>query len=137
LATFNATLTRGMNAARRHPEELALLLLVTACDWLSAMLCLGACFLALGTSVTLPVLLTGFVLSLSLGMLSMIPGGLGIQEGSMAGIFYLFGIPLEQATLASVLFRIVYYLVPFALSALLARRLAGVRNWLAAEDRAA
>ena len=67
-------------------------------------------------------------------MVSMIPGGLGIVEGSMAGIFYLFGVPLEQATLASVLFRVIYYLVPFALSALFARRLAGGRKWMAAEE---
>ncbi len=45
----------------------------------------------------------------------MVPGGFGVQEGSMAGIYALLGSRLEQALLAAILFRIMYYLVPYFL----------------------
>jgi uncharacterized protein (TIRG00374 family) len=45
----------------------------------------------------------------------MIPGGLGIQDGSMAGIYAMLGTPLEITVLASILFRVVYYLLPFVI----------------------
>jgi uncharacterized membrane protein YbhN (UPF0104 family) len=53
----------------------------------------------------------------------MIPGGLGIQEGSMAGIFSLLGTPFEQAILASILFRVIYYIFPYLISLFLSWRL--------------
>ena len=46
----------------------------------------------------------------------MVPGGLGVQEGSMAGVYHLLGVPLEQAVLVSLLFRLVYYVIPFGVS---------------------
>ena len=125
LATFDAAMIRGTAAVRRHPEELVMLLLVTACDWAAAMLCLGFCFRALGTVLPWSVLLTCYVLGLSVGLISMIPGGLGIQEGSMAGLFHLYGVSWEQATLATVLFRVIYYFVPVAISLVFYRRLTG------------
>jgi uncharacterized protein (TIRG00374 family) len=57
------------------------------------------------------------------GLVSMIPGGLGAQEGSMGAVYALLGVPLEQAMLAAILFRAVYYLVPFLISLAFYRRL--------------
>jgi uncharacterized membrane protein YbhN (UPF0104 family) len=53
----------------------------------------------------------------------MIPGGLGVQEASLAGIYALLGIPFAQAVLVSILFRVVYDFIPFLLSLGLYRRL--------------
>ena len=53
----------------------------------------------------------------------MLPGGMGVQEGSMVGIYVLLGVDYERAVLASVLFRAIYYLVPFAASLLLYARI--------------
>jgi uncharacterized membrane protein YbhN (UPF0104 family) len=41
----------------------------------------------------------------------------------MAGIFSLLGTSFEQAILASILFRAIYYVLPFFLSILLSWRL--------------
>ena len=49
----------------------------------------------------------------------MVPGGIGVQEGSMAGTFNLLGMPLEEAVVLALLFRVVFQLVPLALSMLL------------------
>ncbi|MEI2691160.1 MAG: lysylphosphatidylglycerol synthase domain-containing protein [Anaerolineae bacterium] len=53
----------------------------------------------------------------------MAPGGLGVQEGSMSGIYALFGVPFQQAVLAAILFRVLYYFVPYLFSLSLYRRL--------------
>jgi len=34
----------------------------------------------------------------------------------MAGIYALLGVPLQQAVLAAILFRVVYYLIPYVVS---------------------
>jgi len=69
------------------------------------------------------VLLTGFTLGITAGAVSMVPGGLGIQDGSMAGLYALLGVPLQKAVLASILFRLVYYLVPYLVSLIFYGRL--------------
>lgn len=41
----------------------------------------------------------------------------------MTGVYVLLGVPLEPAVLASILFRLVYYALPFAASLALYRHL--------------
>ena len=43
-----------------------------------------------------------------LSFASLIPGGLGVMEGSMAAVFASMGVPFETAVVAVLLFRIVY-----------------------------
>lgn len=116
LEGFDATMMRGVVAMRAHPVLLLLLIGLTVTDWGSSVAALWFCFDALGDPISLGVLLTGFALGVTAGVLSMVPGGFGIQESSMAGIYALLGIPLQKAVLASILFRVVYYLVPYLVS---------------------
>jgi len=67
------------------------------------------------------VVVTGFAVGVAAGVMSMVPGGLGVQEGSMAGAYHLLGVPLEQGVLVSFLFRLVYYMIPFGVSLLFYR----------------
>ena len=67
------------------------------------------------------MVVTGFAVGVAAGVMSMVPGGLGVQEGSMAGAYHLLGVPLEQGVLVSFLFRLVYYMVPFGVSLLFYR----------------
>jgi uncharacterized protein (TIRG00374 family) len=85
-------------------------------DWFSSMVALECCFEALGYRLSPGVLVTGFAIGVTAGLVSMVPGGLGVQDGSMAGIYHLLGVPLEHAVLAAVLFRVVYYFIPFGVS---------------------
>lgn len=68
-------------------------------------------------------MLTGLTLGVAVALLSMLPGGLGTQDGSMTGVYVLLGVPLEQAVLAAVLFRLVYYAVPCSASLVVYRYL--------------
>lgn len=113
---LNDTIRRGVATIRRRPAVLVLPVLFVALDWTTGVLALGACFEALRTPLHPGVLLTGFAIGVTAGLLSMLPGGLGVQEGSMAGIFVLLGVEYERALLAAMLFRVLYYLVPFAVS---------------------
>ncbi|MGB3681320.1 MAG: flippase-like domain-containing protein, partial [Rubrobacteraceae bacterium] len=92
-------------------------------DWGASIATLWFCFAALGQPVSPGILIAGFAVGVTVGMLSMVPGGLGVQEGSMAATYALFGVPLGQAALAAVLFRLVYYIVPFLVSLAFYRRL--------------
>ena len=58
----------------------------------------------------------------------MVPGGLGVQEASMAGMYALFGVPFAQAVLASIPFRVVCDFVPYFMSLAMCRRLLRSRS---------
>jgi uncharacterized protein (TIRG00374 family) len=88
-------------------------MVLTLADFICSIAAMGFIFKSLGTTVPTGVLVTGYVIGIMAGLLSMVPGGFGIQEASMAGIYALLGVPFEVAVLAAILFRFLYYLVPY------------------------
>lgn len=116
LDQVDESMTRGLAALRDQPYTLLLIIVLIAIDWVFSAVALWACFDALGQTIKPGVLMTGFVIGIIAGVISMAPGGIGVQEGSMAGIFTLLGVPLEISILASILFRVVYFLIPFVVS---------------------
>lgn len=123
LGDLDATLGRGIGAIWARPRLLAGPLVLVVGDWAASVTALWFCFAALGSPINVGVLLAGFAVGVVAGMLSMVPGGLGVQEGSMAAVYALLGVPLGQAALAAILFRLVYYIMPFLLSLGFYRRL--------------
>jgi uncharacterized protein (TIRG00374 family) len=115
-AEFSATIAMGVKNAGLNKRKFFLVLVFIITDWTASIAALWFCFSAFGSSLSIGVLISGFVIGVTAGVLSMIPGGLGVQEGSMSGIYALFGVPLSQAVLAAILFRLVYYFVPFLVS---------------------
>lgn len=116
LSGFETALRRGLAELRARPLALALPVALILADRLSRVAVVWFCFEALGGQVDPGVVVTGFAVGVAVGVMSMVPGGLGVQEGSMAGAYHLLGVPLEQAVLVSLLFRLVYYMVPFGVS---------------------
>jgi uncharacterized protein (TIRG00374 family) len=116
LEDFNSTLAQGVGSIKVHPLALFLPLILVVSDWASMVTVLGFCFDALGDPIGPGVLLIGFAVGIAVGLLSMVPGGLGVQEGSMAAVYALLGVPFGQAVLAAILFRTVYYVIPFLVS---------------------
>ncbi len=116
LDRFDSTLEWGLAAVQRRPLVLALPVSLVMADRIARVAVVWICFQALGSDVGLGVAVTGFAAGVALGVMSMVPGGLGVQEGSMAGTYHLLGAPLEEAVLVSVLFRVVYYMAPFGVS---------------------
>ena len=116
LGDFEATLTGGLAVLRDRPLALGFPAALVLLDRISRIALAWVCFQALGSDAGLGVIATGFSVGVVAGVMSMVPGGLGVQEGSMAGTYHLLGVPLEEAVLVSVLFRAVYYMTPFAVS---------------------
>lgn len=115
LIQLDDTLNCGTDAFKSQPLRLAWVMILTLLDFTCSIIAMGFVFNALGPTVRAEVLVTGYVIGIMVGLISMVPGGLGVQEGSMASIYALLGVSFKQALLASILFRIVYYLLPYLL----------------------
>ncbi|MFZ0035734.1 MAG: flippase-like domain-containing protein, partial [Sedimentisphaerales bacterium] len=123
ITELDNALNNGVTALRNNrPAFIYLMVLMTA-YWALAAAALWFCFFALGRSPNIGILFCGFGIGIVAGNLSLIPGGLGVQEASLAGVFALLGTPFAEAALASILFRVVYDFIPFFLSLLLYSRL--------------
>jgi len=116
LERFDATMDLGVQAMRNRPSSVVILAGLIAIDWAFSALALWFCFRAFDVTPSPGQLISGFVIGTVAGVASLIPAGLGIQEASMTGIFGLFGIPFEKAVLASILYRVVYSVIPYLVS---------------------
>lgn len=123
LIDFNNHVVRGLQALRQETLSTSLIVLLTFVDWISSAVVVGLCFDAFGPALKPGAIIASFMIGVMAGVISAIPGGIGVQEGSMAGIGMLFGATFEQAILASLLFRIIYYFVPYAITPLFYPRL--------------
>ena len=116
LNDFGDAVTQGIVELNKK-RKFGLLLAVLIIGDVAAMIAgLSFCFKALGIPVQLGVLITGFNFGITLTVISFIPGDLGVQEASIAGVLAIFGVPFSQGVLAAILFRVLYYFVPFIFS---------------------
>lgn len=116
LANFDTAIDCGIVGMRHRPRSVAAIGVLVLVDWFGSALALGFCFEALGSPLNPGVLFTGFVIGITAGVLSALPAGIGVQDGSMAAVFALLGVGFEKAVLAALLFRAVFYLVPYLVS---------------------
>jgi uncharacterized protein (TIRG00374 family) len=116
LTRFSEAMTLGVNDLKQHRENRLSLASSIVMDVAATIVALWFCFAALGVPVSIGVLITGFNFGITLTVISFIPGDMGVQEASMAGVFALFGVPFSQGVIAAILFRVVYYFVPFVAS---------------------
>lgn len=73
-------------------------------------------FLAVRYTIQPGTLAVGFAVGQIVGVLSMIPGGIGTMEASSALAYAALGVPLATALTALLVFRMTYYVVPFVLA---------------------
>jgi uncharacterized protein (TIRG00374 family) len=122
LGDFEATPHRGLGQIRIRPGLLVFPVGLVLADRLARVVVVWLRFQALGSEVGLAVAMTGLAIGVALGVMSMAPGGVGVQEGSMVGAYLLLGVSMEEAFLASLMFRLAYYSVPFGVSLAFYRR---------------
>lgn len=96
-------------------------LLLVIADLVLRAAVLHASFLAIGHDLPFSVTLSGWMIGVAAGALSLIPAGIGALEGSMTATFAWLGVPLPVAAAAIVVFRFAYYVIPIAISPLLSR----------------
>ena len=118
---YFSTLDRGIAFLLDNKIKMFIPLTFITLDWIFTILILHTSFLAVHYSLPLHQTIVGFSVGIILSFVSLIPGGLGIMEGSMSAVFAGMGVPFESAVAAALLFRLIYYIVPLLLSFLFLR----------------
>ena len=116
--SFERQLQEGLERVRGDKLRLTLTVLYTCVDWGLCMTTLFCAFKAVGVRLPVGYLSAGFTAGMASTLIPILPGGLGVLEGSMAAIFESLGIAWEKAFVAVLLYRLSYYLVPGLVSVL-------------------
>lgn len=85
--------------------------------WSGDILCLYFSLLGFGYAAHLPIVIFAYAAARILSLISFIPGGLGITEGTLALIFIGFGIPASTALAAVLIFRLISFWLPVPVGA--------------------
>ena len=122
ITAVNDALDEVVSEISRYPAKILLYVVFITLSVILSVLALGACFYALGVTVPFGVLLTGYAIGVFIGMISVVPGGMGVQEATMAGVFSFLGVNFGVAILAAVIFRLIYNVIPFFYGVTLSRK---------------
>jgi uncharacterized protein (TIRG00374 family) len=112
LYIVDAAISKAFKYVKKDPKNILISFIFSVTDWTFSIATMGAGFYALGFDISIGVLITGFIVGMFVGILSFVPGGIGVQEFTSAAVFVWMGVPFEVAVLASVLFRLFYYFIP-------------------------
>ena len=85
-------------------------------DWFFTSLTLFFCFQAAGVDLSFGLLLVAFAVMFLTSTANVVPAGLGVSEGSLAGVFSLLGVDVNQTLVAALLFRVIFFFIPLAIS---------------------
>ncbi|MCX5791107.1 MAG: lysylphosphatidylglycerol synthase transmembrane domain-containing protein [Elusimicrobia bacterium] len=109
---FESQLAKGIHTIQARKFELPLVLAYVCLDWVSNILILHFAFMAVGVHLHTSTLVIGFALGQLMTIIPILPGGLGAMEAAMTAAYAGMGVPVGQALMASLVFRLFYYLVP-------------------------
>ncbi len=123
LIRFQHNLNVGLDFLLQRPHDMAAPTFYIVLDWIFTLLVLYTAFVAIGAPIAMSHVVAGFAIGMFFSVASLVPGGLGILEGSMAAVFVTLGVQLEQAVVAILIFRAAYYGLPLAASLLIAPRM--------------
>ena len=103
---------------------------ISTLDWLLAATVAWTALEFSGAAIPWPQFLFGFVLASTLGILSLIPGGLGVFDTALVVLLSPFATGSEQIVSGILLYRLCYYLVPWLIAVYLgADRLMIAEHW--------
>ena len=137
LAASSKVLHRVLSGASRLGLRGGLTLVgISVLDWLLAVVVAWSCLAAAGAPTGPGIFLSAFTFAAALGILSLIPGGIGVFDAALLVMLSRAAVPVESAAAGLLIFRLVYYLVPWLIglylgSGLLARPGAPVLTRLA------
>lgn len=121
LARFEEELHDGLDFLIARGRKMISPFLYICADWFLMLATLYTAFQCIGQDVPMHLVVIGFSAGVFLSLVNLVPGGLGIMEGSMAAVFAGLGVPLEAAVVAALIFRASYYLLPLLVTLLFFR----------------
>ena len=113
---YQFNLNRGITFLLSRKRAMLAPLVYITVDWFLTILILYTSFLTVRYAIEFAQVIVGFAVGIVLSFASLIPGGLGVMEGSMAAVFSSMGVPFETAVVAVLLFRVAYYVLPLLIS---------------------
>lgn len=136
LPVYIILLQRGMLTRLLHglvPQSFRSLITmigISTLDWLIAATVAWVALAFSGAALSWPEFLIGFVLASTLGIVSLIPGGLGVFDAALLVLLSPFAAGPEQIVSGILLYRFCYYLVPWIIAVYLgADRLMLSEQW--------
>lgn len=87
-------------------------------DWLAAALFFWACLSIFAPEIGLGITIFIYVSATLVGLLSMLPAGIGSFDVTVIALFSEMGVNTEKLLLGIILFRIAYYVLPWLLALL-------------------
>jgi len=103
-------------ALRRDRWRLILVMLLLLGEWIANVIVLGFCMKAFGVELPFFATASVYVIATLGGVITALPGGIGVQEGLVTSLAVLQGASFEQAVLGAVLYRILQTFLPYLLS---------------------
>jgi glycosyltransferase 2 family protein len=116
LAKFQRNLDQGFDFLLKRKERMVAPTCWILFDWVLTVGVLWAAFWAVKNPLPLSIVIMGFGVGLFFSLVSFVPGGLGIMEGSMTAVFVSLKVPLEPSVLAVLIFRLTYQVIPLVVS---------------------
>jgi len=113
---FQRNLNRSIDFLLDRKRHMVMPTVWIVIDWMVTLLILYAAFYTVRYPIPLSFVVVGFAVGIILSLVSFVPGGLGVMEGSMAAIFASLSVPFETAVVAVLIFRVSYYVMPMIIS---------------------
>ena len=113
---FQRNLNRGIEFLLARKRHMIMPTFWIIADWMITLLILYGAFRAAHYPIPMSYVVVGFAVGIILSLVSFVPGGLGVMEGSMAAIFASLSVPFETAVVAALIFRVAYYVLPLIIS---------------------
>ena len=113
LDELDEALGRASRALRHAPGAMLWPVAFLGLHWCALVGAFWCSLSAFAGTVDASVVVGGFSVGVVAGFASLLPGGLVVQDGSLAAVLTLQGVPVEAAVLGTLLFRLVYYVTPF------------------------
>ncbi len=121
LLRFQRNVNAGLDFLLDRPHEMLVPTCYILLDWMFTLLVLHTAFVAIGHPIAMTYVIAGFAIGMFFSIVSLVPAGIGVLEGSMAAVFASLDVPLERAVVAVLIFRAAYYGLPLVASVALGR----------------
>lgn len=109
---FVDQLDEGIDLIHKKKKKLTWTIIYVCADWLFTIFVLYFAFRAVSVHISAAVLVAGFAVGMVTTLIPLLPGGLGAMELAMTAVFAQMGIDWEAALMATLIYRVVYYILP-------------------------
>lgn len=109
---FMDQLDEGIELIHQKKRKLTRTVAYVCADWFFTIMVLYFAFCAVGVDISAGVLVAGFAIGMATTLIPILPSGLGAMELAMTAVFSQMGVEWDAALMATLIYRVVYYVIP-------------------------